>query len=76
MREDKTPSPTESETVANRGPLGAGISRSCVLLLATTCGAAVASLYYAQPLLHTIARAFSVSEATAALLVTSRRPAT
>ncbi len=59
----------ETPTVDN-GRLGAGISRSSVLLLATTCGAAVASLYYAQPLLHTIARAFSVSEGTAGLLVT------
>ena len=41
-----------------------------VLLLAVTCGAAVANLYYAQPLLHTLASAFSVSDATAGLLVT------
>ena len=34
---------------------GAGISRPLVLLLAVTCGSAVANLYYAQPLLHTIA---------------------
>jgi predicted MFS family arabinose efflux permease len=50
--------------------LGVGISRACVLLLAATCGAAVANLYYAQPLLHTIARSFSVSDGTAGLLVT------
>jgi len=50
--------------------LGAGISRPLVLLLAVTCGAAAASLYYAQPLLHTIARAFSVSDGSAGLLVT------
>jgi predicted MFS family arabinose efflux permease len=50
--------------------LGAGVSRRLVLLLAATCGAAVANLYYAQPLLHTIAHAFSVSNGTAALLVT------
>jgi predicted MFS family arabinose efflux permease len=61
----------EHETAtADHGPLGAGISRATVLLLATTCGAAAASLYYAQPLLHTIAGAFSVSEGTAGLLVT------
>ena len=46
----------------NQAELGAGISRPLVLLLAFTCGAAVANLYYAQPLLHTIAHAFSVSE--------------
>jgi predicted MFS family arabinose efflux permease len=50
--------------------LGGGISRPMVLLLAFTCGAAVANLYYAQPLLHTIARAFSVPESSAGLLVT------
>ncbi len=50
--------------------LETGISRPLVLLLAFTCGAAVANLYYAQPLLPTIARAFSVSGSTAGLLVT------
>jgi predicted MFS family arabinose efflux permease len=48
----------------------AGISRSLVLLLAVACGAAVANLYYAQPLLHTIAGAFGVSEEIAGLLMT------
>lgn len=47
-----------------------GISRSLVLLLAVTCGAAVANLYYAQPLLHTLAGDFDVSEVSAGLLVT------
>jgi predicted MFS family arabinose efflux permease len=47
-----------------------GIGNRLVLLLAVTCGAAVANMYYAQPLLHTIARAFHVSDATAGLLVT------
>ncbi len=50
--------------------LGAGVSRPLVLLLAFTCGAVVANLYYAQPLLHTIAHAFSVSNSAAGLLVT------
>jgi predicted MFS family arabinose efflux permease len=50
--------------------LGAGIGRSFVLLLAVATGAAVANLYYAQPLLRTLAHAFGVSDATAALLVT------
>ncbi|MGZ4307354.1 MAG: MFS transporter [Solirubrobacteraceae bacterium] len=47
------------------------VSRRLVLLLAVTCGAAVANLYYAQPLLHTLAQAFSVSDSTAGLLVTA-----
>ena len=41
-----------------------------MLLLAVSCGAAVANLYYAQPLLHTLASAFGVSSATAGLLIT------
>ena len=41
------------------------------MLLAVACGATVANLYYAQPLLDTIARALSVSPATAGLLVTA-----
>jgi predicted MFS family arabinose efflux permease len=47
------------------------VSRRMVLLLAVTCGAAAANLYYAQPLLHTIANTFSVSNGTAGLLVTA-----
>jgi predicted MFS family arabinose efflux permease len=50
--------------------MGPRLSRGLVLLLATTCGAAVANNYYAQPLLPTIASAFGVSNATAGLLVT------
>ena len=59
-----------SERQPRPAELGAGISRPLVLLLAVTCGAAVADLYYAQPLLHTIAHAFAVSDGTAGLLVT------
>jgi predicted MFS family arabinose efflux permease len=50
--------------------LGSGVSRRLVLLLAVACGATVANLYYAQPLLDTLSRAFSVSQATAGLLIT------
>jgi predicted MFS family arabinose efflux permease len=45
------------------------MSRGLVLLLAVACGAAVANLYYAQPLLPTLARAFGVSNGTAGLLI-------
>ena len=62
---EKSPGP-----VAPEAQLGAGLERALVLLLATTCGTAVASLYYAQPLLHTLGRAFSVSAGTAGLIVT------
>jgi predicted MFS family arabinose efflux permease len=41
------------------------------LLLAVACGATVANLYYAQPLLDAIARALNVSSGTAGLLVTA-----
>jgi predicted MFS family arabinose efflux permease len=47
------------------------LSPRLVALLAVACGAAVANLYYAQPLLDTIARALSVSPGTAGLLVTA-----
>jgi predicted MFS family arabinose efflux permease len=46
------------------------VSRGLVLLLATTCGAAAANLYYAQPLLHTLSGALGVSNSTAGLVIT------
>jgi predicted MFS family arabinose efflux permease len=58
--------PTPSRQAAEHD----GISPSLVLLLAVACGAAVANLYYAQPLLHTLGHALGVSDATAGLLVT------
>ena len=50
--------------------LGGGISRGLVLLLAIGCGAAAANLYYAQPLLHTLAGGLGVSDGTAGLIIT------
>jgi predicted MFS family arabinose efflux permease len=47
-----------------------GISRKLVLLLAVATGAAVANVYYQQPLLQTLGRAFHVSTGVAGLLVT------
>ncbi|HTW42764.1 MAG TPA: MFS transporter [Solirubrobacteraceae bacterium] len=47
------------------------LSRGLVLLMAIACGAAVANIYYAQPLLSTIAARFHVSDGTAGLLVTA-----
>jgi predicted MFS family arabinose efflux permease len=47
-----------------------GVSRGLVLLMAVACGAVAANLYYAQPLLHTLGRAFGVSDGQAGLIVT------
>jgi predicted MFS family arabinose efflux permease len=47
------------------------LSRRLVALLAVACGAAVANLYYAQPLLGTISAGLGVSAGTTALLVTA-----
>ncbi len=46
------------------------ISGPMVLLLAVACGVSVASIYYPQPLLHTVARTFHVGSGPAGLLVT------
>ena len=47
------------------------LSSSLVLLMAIGCGAAVANIYYAQPLLAAIARSFSISHGSASLIVTA-----
>jgi predicted MFS family arabinose efflux permease len=52
-------------------PAPSSLDRRLVLLLAVACGAAVANLYYAQPLLDVIAGDLGVSSGTAGLLVTS-----
>jgi predicted MFS family arabinose efflux permease len=44
--------------------------RLVMIVLAFSCGATVANLYYPQPLLGEIASAFSVSQGSAALVVT------
>ncbi|MHB8506713.1 MAG: MFS transporter, partial [Acidimicrobiales bacterium] len=46
------------------------ISRGTTLLLAVACGLSVANLYYAQPLLSTVARSLHTGAATAASTVT------
>ncbi|MHC1563135.1 MFS transporter [Actinomycetospora sp. C-140] len=62
-----------AETSSATSPAGtsSSIGRARTLLLAVVCGAAVANIYYAQPLLHTIGEAFGVGNGTAGLLVTA-----
>lgn len=48
----------------------ATLSRGMVMLMAFTTGIAVASNYYAQPLLHSIADYFQLSYASAGIIVT------
>jgi predicted MFS family arabinose efflux permease len=63
-----------AQTATSRGvattPPPEGISRGLVLMLAGATGATVANMYYSQPLLHTLGRAFHVSTGTSGLLVT------
>lgn len=47
------------------------MTRSRVLLFAVTCGAAVANIYYAQPLLQAIADGLGTTRGAAGLLVTA-----
>ncbi|XID75241.1 MFS transporter [Alkanindiges sp. WGS2144] len=47
-----------------------GLSRSMVMLMAFTTGVVVASNYYAQPLLHSIADYFDLSYSSAGVIVT------
>jgi predicted MFS family arabinose efflux permease len=54
-----------------KGSGGARIQRRLVFLLAVTAGLSVASNYYAQPLLATIAHHLNVSQRTTTLLVTA-----
>ncbi|WP_237405466.1 MFS transporter [Actinacidiphila reveromycinica] len=52
------------------GEAGRGLSRGLALLFAVACGTAVADVYYAQPLLVTLGRDFSLGTATVGAVVT------
>ncbi len=56
--------------VAVDGTRKAVLSRKTILLFSVACGLTVANLYYAQPILSTVATAFGVSAGTAGLVVT------
>lgn len=64
-----TPSPEGAGTRESIGH-ATSLSRMTVLLLAVVCGAAVANIYYAQPLLPVIAQALGVSQGAGGLVVT------
>lgn len=55
---------------ADAPPATSGMTPALTLLFAVAGGAAVGNLYWAQPLLQSIARSFDVSTAAAGLLVT------
>ena len=57
---------------ANTGPdAPPGLSRALVVLIAVATGAIVANLYYAQPVLHQVARTFHSGAGPTATLITA-----
>jgi predicted MFS family arabinose efflux permease len=68
---DGMSSPINGSESAGIAVGAAGIQRRLVLLLAVTAGVAVASNYYAQPLLATIAHHLNASRRATSLLVTA-----
>jgi len=62
--------PRAAEAGGEGQALGGRSLRLVILLLAFACGASVANLYYAQPLLELIRHSFGVSSGTASLVVT------
>jgi predicted MFS family arabinose efflux permease len=65
------PSPIHGSDTQGVAVGAAGIQRRLVILLAVTAGVAVASNYYAQPLLATIAHHLKAGRRTTSLLVTA-----
>jgi predicted MFS family arabinose efflux permease len=70
MTEISTSPQADNVTSVRDQPLGGHSLRLVMLVLAFACGASVANLYYAQPLLGLIRDSFGISAGTAALVVT------
>ncbi|RBL66864.1 MFS transporter, partial [Pseudomonas sp. MWU13-2625] len=56
-------SPLQRAPQTRAAPAHATLTRPVTLLFATTAGFAVANVYYAQPLLDTLAHQFDISRA-------------
>lgn len=61
---------TTAESAKPGSDMAASISRSITLLLAVVCGLAVANIYYAQPLLDTIANEFGITHSSIGVVIT------
>jgi predicted MFS family arabinose efflux permease len=70
LTETRTPAHPARPAAGDEQALSPRGLRLVMLLLAFACGASVANLYYAQPLLGLIEHSFAVSGGTAALVVT------
>jgi predicted MFS family arabinose efflux permease len=70
MTETRASVPRDAVARTGGEPLSARGLRLVMLVLAFACGASVANLYYAQPLLGLIRQTFGVAPGTAALVVT------
>ncbi len=57
--------------VLQYGDAGAGLSKAVAGLFAAACGLAVANVYYAQPLLDTLANEFSIDRSAIGAVITA-----
>ncbi|KOG88000.1 MFS transporter [Streptomyces varsoviensis] len=64
------PVPAEARVTPESDARQKALPSWLVVLLATSCGLTVANLYYAQPLLEMLRRAFQLQDSTAGLLIT------
>ncbi|TWT13892.1 MFS transporter [Reyranella sp. CPCC 100927] len=59
-----------SRPAAEAGVTASSLSRAVALLFSAACGLAVANVYFAQPLLDTMADEFAISHATVGIVMT------